>query len=106
MGAPWIFTVVVAGAAMLSATQFSYTNTGGKVSQTTVLTITGATLSNPAGTFSMPCPLTYFSPQYPHTEERTCTSGSLSAQSTDGTTTIGELSHREFSRCKKPFIAA
>jgi hypothetical protein len=88
MKALWICAVVLASAATLSATQFSYSNNAGTVSQTTTLTITGATSSNPAGTLSMSCPLTYVSPQYPFTEEWSCSGGTLSAQSSDGTTTV------------------
>jgi hypothetical protein len=74
----WICAIVLATAATLSATQYSYSNTGGTVSQTTILTISNATMSNPAGAISMSCPLTYLSPQYPYAEEWTCVGGSLS----------------------------
>jgi hypothetical protein len=90
MKALWIGAIVLATAATLSATQFSYSNTGGTVSQSqaNMLTISGANMSNPAGTVSMSCPLTYLTPQYPYLEEWTCTAGSVSAQSSDGTITI------------------
>jgi sugar lactone lactonase YvrE len=89
MKALWACTLVLASAATLSATQSSYGNSGGTVSQTTTtLTISGSTLSNPAGTVSMTCSLTEILPTFGFTSEWTCTGGSFSVQSTDGTTSI------------------
>ena len=86
----WISVVVLATAATMSATQFSYENSGGTVtlSSTNVLTITGATLTTPPGTVSISCPLTYTTSQYPYYSEWACTGGNLSMQSSDGTTAI------------------
>jgi len=82
--------LVCAIAGTLSATQFSYSDSGGTVSlsPSNLLTISDATLASPSGTVTMSCPLTYQTPQYPFTEEWTCAGGSLSAQSSDGSTTI------------------
>lgn len=90
MKAPWICAFVFVAAATLSAAQFSYSDNGGTVSlsPTYFLSIASATLSDPAGTVSMSCPLTSTTPQYPYYSEWNCTGGSLSAQSSDGTTTI------------------
>jgi sugar lactone lactonase YvrE len=78
-----ICLLVLATTASLWATQFTYSDAGGTVSQTTVLTISGATLSNPAGTVNMSCPLTYLQPG-----QWTCVGGSVSIQSSDGKTAI------------------
>jgi streptogramin lyase len=89
MKALWACVLVLASAVVLSATQYSYSNSGGIVSQTaSTLTITGSTLSNPPGTVSMTCNLTEILPTYGFTSEWTCTGGSITVQSTDGTTSI------------------
>jgi hypothetical protein len=68
MKALWACVPVLAAAATLSATQYSYSNSGGTVSQTTfTLTISGSTVSNPAGTVSMTCNLTQITPTYGYT---------------------------------------
>lgn len=78
-----ILVVILAMAATSAATQWSYSNSGGTVSQTNTLSITGTTLASPAGTVSMTCPLTYQLPgQY------SCLGGSFSANSSDGTFSI------------------
>ena len=75
-------------AAAVHATQFTYSNTGGTVTQPsgTSLSITGVTLSSPAGTVSMSCLLSYTTPVYPYYSEWSCIGGSVSFQSTDGLT--------------------
>jgi streptogramin lyase len=89
MKALWVCAVVLASAATLPATQYSYSNSGGTVSQTaTTLTISGSTMSNPAGTVSMTCNLTPILPTFGYSSEWTCTGGSFSVQSTDGKTSI------------------
>jgi len=73
----------------LSATHYSYNNTAGTVSQSgTNLTIGGSTLSSPAGTVSIACNLTPITTQFGFSSEWSCTGGSFSLQSTDGTTTV------------------
>lgn len=59
---------------------------GGTVTQPqgTSLSITDATLANPAGTLSISCPLTSITPQYPYYPEWSCVGGSFSFQSADG----------------------
>ncbi len=88
MKAIGILGMVVTLAGGLSATQYTYSDSGGAVTQTSILTITGAAWANPAGTISMSCPLTETTPQYPYYSEWTCVGGSLSAQSRDGKTKI------------------
>jgi hypothetical protein len=89
MKALWACGLVLASAATLSATQYSYSNSGGTVSQTTTtVTISGSTLSNPAGTVSITCNLTEIVPTFSYSSEWTCSGGSFSAQSTDGTVSI------------------
>ena len=88
MKALWACVLVFASAATLSATQSSYSNSTGTVSQTTTtLTISGSTVSSPAGTVSMSCNLTVIAVTG-DTEEWSCTGGSFSLQSTDGTISI------------------
>jgi len=80
---------IILAAASLSATQATYNNSGGTVSQSsTTLTISGSTMSNPAGTVSMSCTLTPMLPQYGFTMEWTCSGGTFSVQSTDGTISV------------------
>jgi len=80
-----VFGVVTA----LSASQVSYSNSGGSVTMTsTTLTITSSTLSVPSGTVSMSCPLTSITAQYPYTAEWSCAGGTVTIQSTDGTTKV------------------
>jgi sugar lactone lactonase YvrE len=89
MKAIWTCVLVFATAAMLSASQYSYSNSAGTVSQTTTtLTITGSTLSSPTGTVSMSCTLTPITTGFGFTEEWSCTGGSFTLQSTDGKTSI------------------
>jgi sugar lactone lactonase YvrE len=89
MKALWACVLVLASAATMSATQYSYSNSGGTVSQTTTtVTINGSTLSNPAGTVSITCNLTEIVPTFSYASEWTCSGGSFSAQSTDGTVSI------------------
>ena len=81
--------VVLCAAATLSATQYSYNNSGGTVSQNgSTLTISGATLTSPPGTVTMSCTLTPVTPTYGFTSEWTCTGGNISFQTTDGTTSV------------------
>lgn len=76
-------------AAKLHATEYSYSNSGGTVSQTaTTLTISGSTVSSPAGTITISCNLTEITPTYGYSSEWTCNGGSISFQSSDGTTAI------------------
>jgi streptogramin lyase len=89
MKALWTCVLLLASAASLSATQYSYSNNSGTVSQTaTTLTISGSTVINPPGTVSMTCNLTEILPTFGYSSEWTCNGGSFSAQSTDGTTSI------------------
>ena len=89
MKAIWTSVLALASAAMLPATQYSYSNSGGTVSMTaTTLTIGESTVSTPAGTVSMSCNLTPILQQFGFTSEWTCTGGSFSAQSTDGKTSV------------------
>jgi hypothetical protein len=89
MKAIWTCVLVFATAATLSASQYSYSNSAGIVSQTTTtLTITGSTLSSPEGTVSMSCNLTPITTGFGFTEEWSCTGGSFTLQSTDGKTSI------------------
>jgi NHL repeat len=84
----WVCALVFALAATLSATQSSYSNSAGTVSMTTTtLTISGSTVSNPAGTVSMSCNLTVVAVTG-DTETWSCTGGTYSLQSTDGTISI------------------
>jgi streptogramin lyase len=85
----WACMLVLASSALLSATQSSYGNSGGTVSQTaTAMTISGSILSNPAGTVSMTCNLTPINTTFGFTSEWSCTGGSFTAQSTDGKTSV------------------
>ena len=89
MKALWAWAVLLVAASTLSATEYSYSNSGGTVSQTsTTLTISGATLGSPAGTVTMSCELNSILPSYGFTSEWTCTGGSLTLQSTDGRTSL------------------
>jgi sugar lactone lactonase YvrE len=89
MKALWACVVLLAFATTLSATQSSYNNSGGTVSQTsTTMTISGSTVGTPAGTVSMTCNLTEIVPTFGFASEWTCTGGSFTFQSTDGTATI------------------
>ncbi len=84
----WACIFVLVSAAMLTASQSSYGNSGGTVSMTTTtLTISGTTLTSPAGTASMSCNLTVVAVTG-DTETWSCTGGVFSLQSTDGTTSI------------------
>jgi sugar lactone lactonase YvrE len=88
MKALWACVLVLASAATLSAQQYSYSNSAGTVSMTTTtLTISGTTLSSPAGTVTMGCNLTVLTVTG-DTEEWSCTGGTYSLQSTDGTISI------------------
>jgi sugar lactone lactonase YvrE len=88
MKALWTCVLVLVSAATLSAQQYSYSNSGGTVSMTTTtLTISGSTVSTPAGTVSMSCNLTVITVTG-DTEEWSCTGGTFSLLSTDGTTSI------------------
>ena len=89
MKALWACATVLVAVSTLSATQYSYSNSGGTVSQTsTTLSISNSTLSSPAGSVSMSCNLTPITAGYGFTSEWSCAGGSFSAQSTDGTTTL------------------
>jgi NHL repeat len=84
----WVCILVLASAAALSATQYSYSNSGGTVSMTaTTLTMSGTILGNPAGTVSMSCNLAVVNVTG-DTETWSCTGGTFSAQSNDGTVNI------------------
>ncbi len=84
----WACVVVLAATATLSATQYSYSNSGGTVTQTsTTLTISGTALGSPAGTVSMSCNLAVVS-ETGDSETWSCTGGTFSAQSNDGTVNI------------------
>ena len=85
----WACALVFITGASLSATQSSHSNGGGSVSQTaTTVTISGSTVSSPAGTVSMSCNLTEIIPSFGFSSEWTCSGGSFSFQSADGTTAI------------------
>jgi streptogramin lyase len=88
MKALWACVTVLAAAVTLSATQTSYSNSGGTVSMTsTTVTISGSTVSNPAGTVTMSCNLTVLSVSGDG-ETWSCTGGTFSLQSTDGKTSV------------------
>jgi len=82
----WMCAAVCGTAIGVHATQFTYSDTGGTVIQGTSLSITGVSLASTAGTVSMSCPLTSITPQYPYYSEWSCIGGSVSFQSTDGST--------------------
>jgi sugar lactone lactonase YvrE len=84
----WACVLVLASSAWLSASQSSYSNSGGSVSMTaTTLTVSGTTLVSPAGAVTMSCNLTVLNVTG-DTETWSCTGGTFSLQSTDGTTSI------------------
>src|SRR5271165_2241737 len=88
MKALWVMVIVLSTAAMLPASQVSYSNTGGTVSMTaTTVTISGATVGSPAGTVSMSCNLTVISVTGDG-GTWSCTGGTFSLQSTDGKTSV------------------
>jgi hypothetical protein len=88
MKALWACAFLLAAAGNLSATQSTYSNNGGTVSMTpTTLTISGSTVSGPAGTVSMSCNLTVVSVTG-DTETWSCSGGTFSLKSTDGTTSL------------------
>lgn len=84
----WMCAVVCASAMAGHATQYTYSDSGGTVTQGTSLSVTGVAMANPAGTLSMSCPLSSTSPVYPYYSEWTCIGGGVSFQSTDGQTTF------------------
>src|SRR5215471_13068285 len=89
MKALWACAVLLAAASTLSATQYSYSNSGGTVSQTsTTMTISGSTVGSPAGTVSMSCNLTPITTGYGFTAEWSCTGGTFSLQLSDGSITL------------------
>ena len=86
MRAFWVCALMGATALTAGATEYTYSDSGGTVSlgtAGTTLTISGATLGSPAGTVTMSCPITYASYNV-----WSCTAGSVSLQSTDGSTTL------------------
>jgi sugar lactone lactonase YvrE len=84
-----VFALAFTTAAILAAAQFSYSNSGGVVSQTASgLSMTGVVLASPAGTVTMSCPLTSIPAQYPYYEQWSCAGGSLTVQSAGGATSI------------------
>ena len=89
MKALWACAVMLVVVPTLSATQYSYNNSGGTVTQTsTTLTVSGTTLSSPAGTVSMSCTLTPITATYGYTSEWSCTRGSFTLESSDGKTSL------------------
>jgi len=94
--------VVVAAA---SATQYTYSNSGGSVNQTaTTVTFTGLTMTSPAGTVTISCPVTLNYGSSGYYEQYFCSGGTFTLASSDGTTTInatftsGTLSFNESGR--------
>lgn len=89
MRAIWTCVLALASAAALPAVQYSYSNSGGTVTQTaTTLTISGSTLASPAGTVSMTCNLTPILSTFGFSSEWSCTGGSFTVTSTDGKTSL------------------
>jgi len=89
MKALCVCAVLLMAASTLSAKQYSYNNSGGAVSQTsTTMTISASTVGSPAGTVSMSCNVTPIMTGYGFTAEWSCTGGTFSLQSTDGSTTL------------------
>ncbi|MGA3042287.1 MAG: choice-of-anchor D domain-containing protein [Bryobacteraceae bacterium] len=79
---------MILAAAAAAAQQWSLTDTGGTVTLGTDLTLAGATVASPAGTFSMSCPATALPPGT-YQAEWVCTGGTVTIQSNDGLTTVG-----------------
>jgi len=82
----WVCAFVGITALTAAATQYTYSDSSGTVtlgSAGTTLNISGAALGSPAGTVTMSCPITYASYSV-----WSCTAGSVSLQSTDGSTTL------------------
>lgn len=86
MKAMLVCALICTSAITAGASQYSYSDTGGTVTlgtSGTPLTISGATVGSPAGTVTMSCPLSFI-----NTNQWSCVGGSVSLQSTDGTTTF------------------
>jgi len=84
-----VCAILIAAASISFAAEYSYSNSGGTVSQTsTTFSISGSTVSSPAGTLSLTCNLTPITSGFGFTSEWSCTGGSFSLQSADGTTNV------------------
>ena len=72
------------------AAQTQFLDAGGSVSLDAGdnLVLTDASLSNPAGLLSLTCPLTSIPPTSPFALEWSCSGGSFTLQSTDGSTGV------------------
>lgn len=91
-----VLTFMILAAAAAPAQQWSITDTGGTVALGTDLTVAGATVASPAGTFSMSCPVTALPPGT-YQAEWVCTGGTVTIQSNDGLTTVnGNLTSGTF----------
>ena len=91
MKALWACAIICATAIAAYSTQYTYSDTGGTVtldSTGTILTISGAALASPAGTLSMSCTLAVVAPTPPYSKEWSCTGGSFSLHSNDGSTAL------------------
>src|SRR5579862_4066706 len=78
--------LVPISAAMADQTLFS--NSGGTVTMGSDLIVSGSSVSSPAGSLSVDCPLTSITPTKPYTAEWSCAGGSMSLQSNDGSTSL------------------
>lgn len=91
-----VLTFMILAAAAASAQQWTFTDTGGTVTLGADLTMAGATVAGPAGTFSMSCPVTAVPPGT-YRAEWLCTGGTIAIQSYDGLTTLtGNLTSGTF----------
>ena len=82
-----ICMVACAAASLTLASQATYLSSGGVVTLSTDFAVAGSTLSSPAGTVSLSCPVTPHAPgQY--AQLWSCIGGSFNLQSNDGTTSI------------------
>jgi len=91
MKALWTCAIICATAIAAYSTQYTYSDTGGTVtldSTGTILTISGAALASPAGTLSMSCTLAVVAPTPSYAKEWSCTGGSFSLHSNDGSTAL------------------
>ncbi len=74
-------------APLLVAQQNVFTNAGGSITLGTDLTMAGSTVSSPAGTFGLSCPVTALPPGT-YSAEWICNGGSMTIQSNDGLTSL------------------
>jgi hypothetical protein len=79
--------LVICAASRAFASQLILNSAGGAMSIGTDIVITGATVTSPAGTISIDCPITSIN-YGTYAYKYNCSGGSFSYQSTDGTTTV------------------